>query len=619
MFRGGGVHNLAMYKSQNSGLGSVNPPHFRQDSKFQTPAMYRLKALIVLSFCLLAGSMFAEPFTVTLVTNPPSGGTITGAGTYSNHASVTLQLRSTAGWYVQSVIFTGPPNYIDGNGGVHMNPQERFQQMLQYNSIVVPGFDPTTVTNFDAQLHVNGDSTTTVSFVPLRPTIAPQPTSVTLLTGTNVTFSSGASGRQPISYQWKKDGISVPGKTDGSLVLTNIQRTNTGIYTLIASNSFGVTDSIPASLVVRDLLVFNNGQPISESTLEADGQTTISIQAPYPNGHIFYTLDGSEPDFEANPYSAPVFISSNCTLRVIAYKSDFSQSVIAEPLAIIVHSVFYLNNSSPVGSFAYDPPSGPYRSNTLVTITAKSDNGWTFIEWQGTLRGTNPTNAIRMDGDKSVSALFGTTLNPTAVGGTVSVQPVFPLYPYGSIVRFVGVPAPGKYFHRWVLNGQMIEGNPYNVLIESPNFGISALFSSLQTNEFTVTAFSQGGGGVEVDRRKYTRGDVAIMVAYPDPGQQFLGWSGDASGTNSELSLPMNSNKTVTAHFSHFSTMEIGRDNGNIVLSVSGARGDVLQIETSTNLSEWEPLITVTNFFDAPMAFDLSTNAAVRMYRAVRP
>ncbi len=608
-----------MYKSQNSGPGSVNNPHFRQDSKFQTPAMYRLKALIVLSFCLWAGSMFAEPFTVTLVTNPPSGGTITGAGTYSNHASVTLQLRSTPGWYIQSVIFTGPPDYVDGNGFVQMNPQERFQQMLQYNSIVVPGFDPTTVTNFDAQLYVNGDSTTTVSFVPLRPTIAPQPTSETLLTGTNVAFSSGASGRQPISYQWKKDGISVPGKTDESLVLTNIQRTNTGIYTLVASNSFGVTNSIPASLVVRDLLVFNNGQPIVDSSLEVDGGAYLTFKATYPNSRIFYTLDGSAPDFEANPYTGPFSISRNCVLRAIAYTSDFSQSVISDSVSIIVHPAFNLTYSSPGGLLTFDPPLAPYRSNSLVTVVASPNEGWIFMGWSGALSGSDPTKTILMDSDKEVAATFGTTLNPTAVGGTVSVQPVFPLYPYGSLVRFVGVPAPGKYFHRWVLNGQMIEGNPFNVLIESPNFGISALFSTLQTNEVTVTALCQGGGGVDVDRRKYTRGDVANMVAYPDPGQQFLGWSGDASGTNRELSLPMNSSKTVTAHFSHFSTMEIGRGNGNIALSVSGARGDVLQIETSTNLSEWEPLITVTNFFDAPMAFDLSTNTAVRMYRAVRP
>jgi uncharacterized repeat protein (TIGR02543 family) len=41
------------------------------------------------------------------------------------------------------------------------------------------------------------------------------------------------------------------------------------------------------------------------------------------------------------------------------------------------------------------------------------------------------------------------------------------------------------------------------------------------------------------------------LTAQPFPGQAFLGWSGDASGTQNPLTVAVTTNLTITATFTH--------------------------------------------------------------------
>ena len=65
--------------------------------------------------------------------------------------------------------------------------------------------------------------------------------------GDNVAFVAGLNS--PASYQWQWNGSPLLGATNATLVLTNIQTTNAGTYTLVASNST-MTVSASATLTV---------------------------------------------------------------------------------------------------------------------------------------------------------------------------------------------------------------------------------------------------------------------------------------------------------------------------------------------------------------------------------
>jgi hypothetical protein len=83
------------------------------------------------------------------------------------------------------------------------------------------------------------------------PFIITPPVGGTRLQGDPFTFSVGAGGATPRFYQWFNGVDPVPNATNANLILTNLQVSSSGDYTVIVSNIFGsVTSTPPATLTV---------------------------------------------------------------------------------------------------------------------------------------------------------------------------------------------------------------------------------------------------------------------------------------------------------------------------------------------------------------------------------
>lgn len=576
-----------------------------------TPFLMKISHFILIACAIILSAATTHAVTLTTITNPPSGGTVSGAGTYTAGAQIYAGAQAVNGWYVSD--FTITPY------GPGLNDFQRIQMLAGLS-----GSDITAITSPGETLTLNSDTTVSVTFASAASTITEQPTGQTVVANGNVTLTAGAFGRRPLSYQWRKNGLVMPGVTNLNLALNGVQTTNSAEYTLVVSNIFGVVTSTPAMLLVKDFLVSVNGTPMTNSAVTVGGNGLINLQSRYSNGTIFYTTDGTEPDFSATPYSSQFYIYSTCTLRAIAYSSDLSASVLSDPLTVTVIPVYYLSTSTGGGgTVILEPPASPYTNNTAVTVIAQPDPGWTFMGWSGALSGNDPTNIIIMDQDKSVSAMFGTTLGTTTVGnGTVSVFPVFPLYPYGCTLDLTATPGTSNYFGLW---GNAASGNqnPLSYTVTSSNPTISALFAALPTNQAALTILSEGGGVVEVTpfANKYQIGSTNALTAHPDWNQQFLGWSGDVTGNQNPLSLVMNTSKVVTAHFSRTPFMNMENYGSSLEFWIWGTPKYVYQIEASTNLAMWTPVFSATNYFGEAMHFsDPSIQyLPYRMYRAVSP
>jgi len=88
---------------------------------------------------------------------------------------------------------------------------------------------------------------------PLALQITAQPQSQTGYWGKSISLSVGISGGAlPLSYQWLKDDVLIPGATDSLLVLANLQTTNAGVYRVVVTDAASnTTNSQPATLVVK--------------------------------------------------------------------------------------------------------------------------------------------------------------------------------------------------------------------------------------------------------------------------------------------------------------------------------------------------------------------------------
>jgi uncharacterized repeat protein (TIGR02543 family) len=66
---------------------------------------------------------------------------------------------------------------------------------------------------------------------------------------------------------------------------------------------------------------------------------------------------------------------------------------------------------------------------------------------------------------------------------------------------------------------------------------------------FNVLSLSASGAGSVAGGGSYPPGAQATAVATADPGNAFTGWTGDATGTNPDLTILMDANKAVMAIF----------------------------------------------------------------------
>ncbi len=128
-----------------------------------------------------------------------------------------------------------------------------------------------------------------------------QPAGATINAGGNLTLSAGATSAQPVTYQWQKDGLNIPGATDPTLSLSGAVPGNNGSYTVLATNSSGSVLSSAASVTVAaapqatgSIQVLSVNSPTAKTsasgiTVTAGDYLTLSLYAigsPAPNTQV---------------------------------------------------------------------------------------------------------------------------------------------------------------------------------------------------------------------------------------------------------------------------------------------------------------------------------------------
>lgn len=113
----------------------------------------------------------------------------------------------------------------------------------------------------------------------LRPAITTQPVNQTATEGGSATFTVGAEGgTATLSYQWRKDGVNIPGANGSSLDLSEISPSSAGNYSVVVSNRLGSVTSNVGKLTVTPLAVISKIS--APRQLLASGSTTIlSVEA----------------------------------------------------------------------------------------------------------------------------------------------------------------------------------------------------------------------------------------------------------------------------------------------------------------------------------------------------
>jgi hypothetical protein len=198
------------------------------------------------------------------------------------------------------------------------------------------------------------------------------PTAGSYATAQTVTIATTTSGA---TIRYTTDG-STPSETAGTVYSAPVSVSTNETINAIAYKT-GLTDSAIGNAVYAIAVATPTFNPTAGSY--TTGQT-VTVATTTAGATIRYTTDGSTPsETVGTVYSAPVSVSTNETLKAIAYKTGLTDSGIGSAVYVIA-----------VATPTFNPPAGSYATTQTVTI-ATTTSGATI---RFTTDGSTPSETV---------------------------------------------------------------------------------------------------------------------------------------------------------------------------------------------------------------------------------
>ncbi len=179
----------------------------------------------------------------------PTAQTVPVGGTASFSAGATGSPAPTLQWQRQPAGTTGFTNLTDGGA---YSGSTTGTLVINNTTVAMSGDQFQLVATNTAGTATSNAVALTVTTVTVPPSFTTQPQSQSAISGDTVVFSAAATGQPAPTYQWQKNGSNIPGATGSSLVLSNVQVTDSGsTYDVVATNSAGSLPSNTVTLTVN--------------------------------------------------------------------------------------------------------------------------------------------------------------------------------------------------------------------------------------------------------------------------------------------------------------------------------------------------------------------------------
>jgi hypothetical protein len=151
----------------------------------------------------------------------------------------------------------------------------------------------------------------------MAPTITAQPQSQNVAVNDPATLTVTAYGTQPLSYQWLFNGSNITGATASSLVLTNVQVTDAGSYSVFISNRVGSVTSSNALLTVYvPVCAPTAGELVSWWRGEGDATDSVGGNNGLPQVGVGFSRGRVGQAFSFDGYGGGVLVTDSPSLRL---------------------------------------------------------------------------------------------------------------------------------------------------------------------------------------------------------------------------------------------------------------------------------------------------------------
>jgi alpha-tubulin suppressor-like RCC1 family protein len=240
------------------------------------------------------------------------------------------------------------------------------------------------------------------------PQIFQQPASATVPAGFSYLFEAQAYGTVPMNYQWQFNGTNLSGATGSALLLTNLQYSAQGIYSVLASNASDTITSSNAQLIVVPAII--TSQPTNQTVFGGDS-VSFAVSALGTSLTYAWSFNGAAMPDQTNSFLA----LSNVTVgRAGGY-------------SVVVNSAYGLVESSnaqltvvPLAITAQPADQNVYEGADVSFSVAVLNNGPFSYQWQ-------------FNGDDLPDQTNATLVLSTVATNQTGTYSVLVANPYGSL------------------------------------------------------------------------------------------------------------------------------------------------------------------------------------------
>lgn len=270
-----------------------------------------------------------------------------------------------------------------------------------------------------------------------------------------------------------------------------------------------------------------------------DSSTTVQLTATPLTGYNFtgWSGDVNNPD---NPLILVMNDNKNIT-ATFTIKTYTINSTVGSNGTITPSGTVIVNHGSN-RTFTITPSEGYHTDSVFV-------NG-NYIGAVGSYTFTNVTSNQTIYAKFKINT-YTLTIQPNP-NGVVTKNPDQTVYNHGVAVQLTATPNTGYEFVGWGGDLEQYNDNPITLEMNSDK-NISVYYEpvAIQLPTFTLNVTIVGSGTVTKtpNQPTYELGTSVILSAKPASGFRFVGWSGDATGTSTKITISMNGNKNIIATF----------------------------------------------------------------------
>jgi glucose/arabinose dehydrogenase len=303
------------------------------------------------------------------------------------------------------------------------------------------------------------------------PFITSQPQSISVQIGTSATFSVSATGAQPFTYQWRKNGNYIPGAHNKTYKISSATAADAGNYSVKITNSIGNVISNNAMLTVTQANTLPNavitspvsgtnyggGDVISYSGTGSDAEDGTLPASAFKWYVIFHHDSHTHPgpsaqsNVTSGSFSVPVTgeTSSNVYYRLYLVVTDSQGAkdtayvdILPRTTQITLNTVppgliVKLDGLSHVAPYVFTGVEGIIRTISVTSPQLLSGTNWYFDNWS---QGSSQTQS------------FGTPVNNVTYTATFSSSIVAVINPLADAYVRSGIYGDINYGNDLLLN-----------------------------------------------------------------------------------------------------------------------------------------------------------------------